>query len=150
MMKVIAAACEALHQACISNFIGQFQMPGQMSVALEEEERRGLLERALAAAARWSLGLPAAERSRFIGEHLLAQHDGRSPPVPRTCEPPASLPEELRGLSELLKTVVNEAMSRPGSPVRNAAQVLLSLCDDDQATASAPFQSRLRGRSGQS
>ena len=48
-----------------------------------EEEARLLLEQSLVAAARPSLGLPAAERPRFIGEHLLAQREGRPLPTPR-------------------------------------------------------------------
>ena len=52
--------------------------PSKSSTALDGCKE---LEKALSAAVGASLPVPAAERHAFIAQHLLAQLEGRSPPV---------------------------------------------------------------------
>ena len=107
--------------------------------ALDEGEAIPLLERSFSVAVEASLGLPAAERRRFIGHHLLAQLEGRQPPAGVTLEPSAPASEELRGLEELMTTVLNEAKGKPGWPLRAVVEVLLG-DQEEHAPTSAPAE----------
>lgn len=94
----------------------------------------------LSAAVRASVPLPAAERTRFVGEHLMAQSEQRPLPVATPLGSSVErsvLQQELLVLAEVLTGAVNAVSAMPGKPLPLLAQHLIELGNGANASRAA-------------